>query len=149
MSTGTSTLPPQALATGPAAINMLRQVGVAVGVSILVAVIGTPHAGPDALHAFRAGWTVIAVFGVLTALTAPLLLARVGRPTGKPRTQTVVTVNPAGTAKTVNNVDTSDTRDTARTINTTSTTGAVSTTGTAGAVEAMSTTHAVDAAGTE
>jgi EmrB/QacA subfamily drug resistance transporter len=78
MSTGTSTLPPQALATGPAAINMLRPVGVAVGVSILVAVIGTPSSGDAALHAFRAGWTVIAAFSLLTALTAPLLLARVG-----------------------------------------------------------------------
>jgi len=78
MSTGTSTLPPQALATGPAAINMLRQVGVAVGVSILVAVIGTPHTPAASLHAFRAGWTVIAAFGLLTAVTAPLLLAHVG-----------------------------------------------------------------------
>jgi hypothetical protein len=79
MSTGTSSLPPQALATGPAAINMLRQVGVAIGVSILVAVIGTPHGGAAALHAFRVGWTVIAAFGLLTAVTAPLLLAHVGQ----------------------------------------------------------------------
>jgi EmrB/QacA subfamily drug resistance transporter len=78
MSTGTSTLPPQALATGPAAINMLRQVGVAVGVSIFVAVLGTPHTPAAALTAFRTGWTVIAVFGLLTAVTAPLLLARGG-----------------------------------------------------------------------
>jgi len=87
MSTGTSSLPPQALATGPAAINMLRQVGVAVGVSILVAVIGTPHGGAAALHAFRAAWTVIAIFGLLTAVTAPLLLARVG-PARTPRADT-------------------------------------------------------------
>jgi EmrB/QacA subfamily drug resistance transporter len=76
MSTGTSTLPPQALATGPAAINMLRQVGVAVGVSIFVAVIGTPHGGTAALHAFHDGWGVIAAFSLLTALIGPLLLAR-------------------------------------------------------------------------
>jgi EmrB/QacA subfamily drug resistance transporter len=76
MSTGTSTLPPQALATGPAAINMLRQVGVAVGVSIFVAVIGTPHGGAAALHAFDDGWGVIAAFSLLTAVTGPLLLAR-------------------------------------------------------------------------
>jgi EmrB/QacA subfamily drug resistance transporter len=87
MSTGTSSLPPQALATGPAAINMLRQVGVAIGVAILVAVIGTPHGGAAALHAFRVGWTVIAAFGLLTAVTAPLLLARVGQ-AGAPRADT-------------------------------------------------------------
>jgi MFS family permease len=87
MSTGTSSLPPQALATGPAAINMLRQVGVAVGVSILVAVIGTPHSGTAALHAFRDGWIVIAAFGLLTAITAPLLLPRVG-PERAPRADT-------------------------------------------------------------
>ena len=87
MSTGTSSLPPQALATGPAAINMLRQVGVAVGVSILVVVIGTPRSGTAALHAFRDGWLVIAAFGLLTAVTAPLLLPRVG-PARTPRADT-------------------------------------------------------------
>ncbi len=78
MSTGTSSLPPQALATGPAVINMLRQVGVALGVSIFVAVLGTPHTPAASLTAFRTGWIVIAAFGLLTAVTAPLLLARAG-----------------------------------------------------------------------
>ena len=76
MSTGTSSLPPQALSTGPAAINMLRQVGLAVGVSLLVAVIGVPHSPAASLHAFRVGWTMIAAFSLLTAITGPLLLPR-------------------------------------------------------------------------
>jgi EmrB/QacA subfamily drug resistance transporter len=74
MSTGTASLPPQALATGPAAINMLRQVGLAVGVAILVAVIGTPHGGAASLHAFRDGWAVIAAFSLLAAIVAPIAL---------------------------------------------------------------------------
>ena len=38
MATGASSLPPQAFATGSAVVNMLRQVGLAVGVAVLVAV---------------------------------------------------------------------------------------------------------------
>src|SRR6185437_1027574 len=42
MSTGASALPPHSFATGSAVVNMLREVGLAVGVAVLVAVIGTP-----------------------------------------------------------------------------------------------------------
>ena len=48
MSTGAASLPPQSFATGSAVVNMLRQVGLAVGVAVLVAVIGTPHTGAAA-----------------------------------------------------------------------------------------------------
>ena len=43
MATGASALPPQAFATGSAVVNMLRQVGLAVGVSVFVAVVGSPR----------------------------------------------------------------------------------------------------------
>ena len=43
MATGTSQLPPHAFATGSAVINMLRQVGLAIGVAVLIALLGTPH----------------------------------------------------------------------------------------------------------
>ena len=43
MSTGAGALPPQAFSTGSAVLNMLRQVGLAVGVSVFVAVVGSPR----------------------------------------------------------------------------------------------------------
>ena len=42
-------------------INMLRQVGLAVGVSVFVAVVGSPTTPEASLHAFEHGWTVIAL----------------------------------------------------------------------------------------
>ena len=79
MSTGASSLPPQAFATGSAVINMLRQVGLAVGVAILVAVLGTPHSVSGAVTAFEHGWTVIAATALLAAVAGGLLLRRPGR----------------------------------------------------------------------
>jgi EmrB/QacA subfamily drug resistance transporter len=74
MSTGASALPPHAFATGSAVVNMLRQVGLAVGVAVLVAVIGTPHTGAQQLSAFQHGWIVIASTALLAALAGAVLL---------------------------------------------------------------------------
>jgi EmrB/QacA subfamily drug resistance transporter len=74
MSTGASALPPHAFATGSAVVNMLRQVGLAVGVAVLVAVIGTPHTGAQQLSAFQHGWIVIASTSLLAALAGAVLL---------------------------------------------------------------------------
>jgi EmrB/QacA subfamily drug resistance transporter len=74
MSTGASALPPSAFATGSAVVNMLRQVGLAVGVAVLVAVIGTPHTGAQQLAAFQHGWIVIAATALLAALSGGVLL---------------------------------------------------------------------------
>ena len=68
MATGASALPPHSFATGSAVINMLRQVGLAIGVSVFVAVIGSPATPEGSLHAFEHGWTVIAVVGFLAAI---------------------------------------------------------------------------------
>jgi hypothetical protein len=72
MATASASLPPQSFATGSAVINMIRQTGLALGVSVLVAVLGTtPARGPD-LTTFRHAWWVIAaiaVAGVVPALT--------------------------------------------------------------------------------
>ena len=81
MSTGASALPPQAFATGSAVINTLRQVGLAVGVAILVAVLGTPHS----VSAFQEGWTVIAATALLSAVAGAALLRRPGRARGSAR----------------------------------------------------------------
>jgi EmrB/QacA subfamily drug resistance transporter len=75
MATGASALPPQAFATGSAVINMLRQVGLAVGVAVFVAVLGSPHTPAASLAAFQRGWIVIACVAVLAALTGAALLS--------------------------------------------------------------------------
>ena len=46
MATAAGSLPASSFATGSAVINMLRQTGLALGVAILVAVLGTGHHGP-------------------------------------------------------------------------------------------------------
>jgi MFS family permease len=75
MAAAASSLPPQAFATGSAVVNMLRQVGLAIGVAVLVAVLGTPHGPAEALTAFRDGWIVIASVSLASA-AAGLLLRR-------------------------------------------------------------------------
>ena len=74
MATGASSLPPQSFATGSAVVNMLRQVGLAVGVAVLVAVLGTPSSPAGALAAYRHGWEMIAGVSLLAALSGIVLL---------------------------------------------------------------------------
>ena len=77
MATAASSLPPQSFATGSAVINMIRQIGLALGVAVLVAVIGTA-AGHDstALDAFRHGWWVSAAISFVGIVPALSLLPR-------------------------------------------------------------------------
>ncbi|HYZ79974.1 MAG TPA: DHA2 family efflux MFS transporter permease subunit [Solirubrobacteraceae bacterium] len=74
MSTGASALPPHSFATGSAVVNMLRQVGLAVGVAVLVAVIGAPPTPDAQLTAFQNGWIVIAGTALLAAVSGGILL---------------------------------------------------------------------------
>jgi hypothetical protein len=70
MSAATADLPPASTATGSAIINMSRQVGAVLGISVLVAVLGSP-VGYHATHAvFVHAWVVIAVVGFGGALAA-------------------------------------------------------------------------------
>jgi MFS family permease len=73
MGVGTSALPASSFATGSGVINMVRQIGFAVGVAIFVAIVGS---GPAEAHiaAFRLAWWVMAVTTALGLL--PLLLLR-------------------------------------------------------------------------
>jgi EmrB/QacA subfamily drug resistance transporter len=57
-------LPPTRFATGTAVVTMGRQLGLAVGVAVLVALLGTPTSIED----FEAAWTFIAVTGALSGL---------------------------------------------------------------------------------
>jgi EmrB/QacA subfamily drug resistance transporter len=79
VASATSELPPQNFATGSAVVNMLRQVGLAIGVAILIAVLGT-HNGPHAVvDAFEHSWLVIGALAAAAALSS-LAIVGVRRP---------------------------------------------------------------------
>jgi len=86
MATASSSLPPQSFATGSAVINMIRQTGLALGVAILVAVLGTSAGhGGAALGAFRHGWWVIAALSFASIVPALALLRNTkGRAAARP-----------------------------------------------------------------
>jgi EmrB/QacA subfamily drug resistance transporter len=73
MATASVSLPPHRFATGAAVVSMARQVGFAVGVAVMVAVIGAPAPGEDALTAFRHGWFAVIIAVALAAVPALML----------------------------------------------------------------------------
>jgi MFS family permease len=70
-----ATLPPELFSTGTAKITMARQIGAALGIAILVAVIGVPSAG-HVVAAFQPVWRVelitCAAAGVAMLAVGPL-----------------------------------------------------------------------------
>jgi MFS family permease len=74
MASATSELPPENFATGSAVVNMLRQVGLAIGVAVLIAVLGTAHSTPAVLNAFDRSWLVIGAFAAASALASLAIL---------------------------------------------------------------------------
>ncbi len=83
IATGSASLPAQSFAAGSAVVNMLRQIGLAIGVAVLIAVLGTPHTAGDAVHAYRHGSIVIAAVALAAGVVALALLAgRRGREAG-------------------------------------------------------------------
>jgi EmrB/QacA subfamily drug resistance transporter len=76
MATGASSLPAHSFATGSAVVNMLRQIGLAIGVAVLIAILGTPGSPAEALDVYeRASW-VIAAMSFAGGLIGLALLAR-------------------------------------------------------------------------
>ncbi len=75
MATAAASLPPESFATGSGVINMLRQVGIAIGVAILIAVLGTPATPDEALDVFRTGWAFIGISSLTAAIAGGILLA--------------------------------------------------------------------------
>ena len=75
MATGTSSLPSHSFATGSAVVNMFRQIGLAVGVAVLIAILGSPRTPSATLDAYRDALVVIAAISVASAIAGVALLA--------------------------------------------------------------------------
>jgi EmrB/QacA subfamily drug resistance transporter len=76
MATAAASLPPSSFGTGSAVVNMIRQTGIALGVAVLVAVVGTR----PGLDTFRDGWWVTAALAFAAIVPATVLLATSGAP---------------------------------------------------------------------
>ena len=74
MGVGTSALPSSSFATGSAVINMVRQIGFAVGVALFVAIVGTPESVEARAAAFRLAWWVMAAITAIGLI--PLFVLR-------------------------------------------------------------------------
>jgi EmrB/QacA subfamily drug resistance transporter len=74
MATAAASLPPTSFATGSAVVNMLRQVGLAIGVAVFIAVLGSPGSPAATLAAYQRAWVVTAAMSLAGALVALRLL---------------------------------------------------------------------------
>ncbi|MEU6034767.1 MFS transporter [Actinomadura sp. NPDC047616] len=70
LSTATEDLPEHRFATGSALVNMSRQIGAVLGVSLAVAVLGTPRGYAEAHDAFVRAWLTAGVFMLVAAVAA-------------------------------------------------------------------------------
>jgi len=68
-------LPASSFATGSGAINMIRQASMAIGVAVLVALIGSPGTLAEHMAAFHFAWWIMAVV-TLVALAPAVVLIR-------------------------------------------------------------------------
>jgi hypothetical protein len=73
-------LPPHRYATGSAVVNMSRQIGTVLGVSLAVAALGTPRGWPEAHTAYVDAWLMVAGFMVIAAIAALGMTPRRLRP---------------------------------------------------------------------
>jgi hypothetical protein len=71
-----SSLPPHRFAVGSAVNQTARQVGGALGIAVLVMLIGEPSGPADAVDRFHHLW----IYGALTALASGLIGSQIPRP---------------------------------------------------------------------
>ncbi len=74
MGAASGALPPSSFATGGGVINMIRQTGMAIGVAVLVAIVGTPGSMTDRLAAFQIAWCAMAAITVGGLIPAVIML---------------------------------------------------------------------------
>ncbi len=76
LSAATAALPPARRATGSAIVGMSRQLGFALGVALLIAVMGSQPTPGGVLDAFERGWWLTAALALLAAAVAPRLTVK-------------------------------------------------------------------------
>ncbi|MGZ4250747.1 MAG: MFS transporter, partial [Solirubrobacteraceae bacterium] len=74
VATGSASLPASSFATGSAVVNMFRQIGLAIGVAVLIAVLGSPHSPAAVLAAYQRAWVVTAGIALAGAVVGLALL---------------------------------------------------------------------------
>ena len=96
LSSATADLPAERAATGSAVINMSRQVGTALGVSVLVAILGRPVGYAAAHSAFVHGWWTCAAVSAGAAVVALVTSAGKSAPAPANRLEPAVRQSVAG-----------------------------------------------------
>jgi EmrB/QacA subfamily drug resistance transporter len=84
MGMGSSALPASSFATGSGVINMIRQIGFAIGVAVFVAIVGSAASAGDQMAAFRSAWWVMAAITAVGLIPLVLLPRRRGAAAKEP-----------------------------------------------------------------
>jgi EmrB/QacA subfamily drug resistance transporter len=76
MSAATADLPPTRASTGSAVVSMSRQIGLVLGVSLFVAILGTPVGYAELHDSFQHVWWMVAAAMMAAAIAAPGMTPR-------------------------------------------------------------------------